>query len=136
VSNAANLAPGLSARTFGWTARTNTTVRATRTLDVQALFFYRAPMTVEQGRNSSSARFSVAARQKLMGDQLGITVRVIDPFNTSRDRFTTNDPSFYQVSERRRAVRGVLLSVNWNFGKPLKQKRGGDEGDQGGDSGP
>jgi hypothetical protein len=134
VSNAANLAPGLSARTFGWTARTNATIRATQSLDVQTLLFYRAPMTVEQGRNSSSTRFSVAARQKLAGDRLGVTLRVIDPFNSSRERFITNDPRFYQVSDRRRSIRGLVLTVNWNFGNGPK-KRGRDEGDQG-DSGP
>jgi len=59
------------------------------------------------------------------------TLRAIDPFNSSRDRFTTTDPRFYQVTDRRRAIRGLVLAVNWNFGKPLK-KRGHDESDQGG----
>jgi outer membrane cobalamin receptor len=122
VSDAANLSPGFSARTFGWTARTNATFRASSTVDVQTLLSYQAPMVVEQGRNASRTRLSVAVRQKLMNDQMSVTLRMIDPLNTSLERSTTIDPLFYQVSDRRRLVRGLLVSVNWMFGKAKKEK--------------
>jgi Outer membrane protein beta-barrel family/Carboxypeptidase regulatory-like domain len=122
VSNAANLAPGLSINSFGWRARSNGALRVSKTLDVQALLSYQAPMTVEQGRNSSRTQFSMAVRQKLKEDQLSLTLRIIDPFNTSHESNTTIDPLFYQVSDRARAIRGLLLSVNWTFGKPDKEK--------------
>lgn len=125
VSNAANIAPGLSARTFGWTARTNVTYHASSTFDVQALLFYRGPMTMEQGRMASQARINVAARKKLMGDRANITLRVVDPFRTEHWQFTTTDPQFQEVSDFTPHVRGVLLSLGWNFGKPLE-----DHGDQ------
>jgi hypothetical protein len=93
-------------------------------------------MTVEQGRNASRTRFSLALRQKLMQDKMSLTLRLIDPFNTSREGSTTIDPRFYQVSERTRAIRGLLLSANWVFGKPPKMRRA-DQGDPGGnDTGP
>jgi len=136
VSNAANLGPGLSARTFGWTSRTNVTFRATRTVDVQALLSYQAPMTVEQGRNASRTRFTLAARKKLMEDRMSVSLRVIDPFNTSRESNTTIDPRFYQVSDRRRAIRGLLLSVNWTFGKPQEEHNREPNDLGGGDVGP
>jgi hypothetical protein len=123
VSNAGNLDPSLSARTFGWTARTNASYRVSSTFDVQSLLFYQAPMTVEQGRNLSRTRFSLAARQKLMEDRLSLTLRVIDPFNTSRESNITIDPRFYQLTQRSRAIRGLLLGVNWTFGKPEKERR-------------
>jgi hypothetical protein len=122
VTNAANVSPDLSIRTFGWRARANGAFRVTKTADVQALFTYQAPMTVEQGWNASRTQFNLAARQKLMEDQLSLTLRVIDPFNTSRERSTTTDPLFYQTSDRARAVRGLLLSASWTFGKPDKDK--------------
>ena len=122
VSDAANLSPGFSARTFGWTARTNATFRASSTVDLQTLLSYQAPMIVEQGRNASRTRLSVAVRQKLMNDQMSVTLRMIDPLNTSLERSTTVDPLFYQVSDRRRLVRGLLLSVNWIFGEAKKEK--------------
>ncbi|MEP7326870.1 MAG: outer membrane beta-barrel family protein, partial [Gemmatimonadota bacterium] len=121
VSNAANLATDLSTRTFGWNARTNVSFRVSSRLDLQMLLSYRAAMTVEQGRNSSQTRFSFAVRRKLLNDQLSLTLRVIDPFNTARESSTTIDPQFTQVSSRRRAIRGLLLSVNWTFGHPPKE---------------
>lgn len=136
VSNASNLAPGLSAKTFGWTARTNASVHVSKSLDVQTLLFYRGPMTVEQGRNYSFTRFSLAGRQKLMDDRMEVALRVVDPFNTSRQRSITTDPRFYQVSDFTRTSRGLLLTVNWNFGHPPRERRR-EQGDQGGgDTGP
>jgi hypothetical protein len=133
VSDAANLSPGFSARTYGWTARTNATFRVSPTLDVQTLLSYQAPMIVEQGRNAARTRVSVAARQKLMNDQMSVTLRLIDPFNSSLERSTTIDPAFYQVSDRRRLIRGLLFSVNWIFGKSKKEDdRTIDTGDSGG----
>jgi hypothetical protein len=78
-------------------------------------------MIVEQGRNAARTRFSVAARQKLMNDQLSLTLRVIDPFNSSLERSRTIDPAFNQVSDRRRLIRGALFSVNWIFGQSKKE---------------
>jgi hypothetical protein len=123
VSNAANLGAGLSARTFGWSARTNLTARRSPSVDVQALISYQAPMTVEQGWNASRTRFNVAARKKLMDDRMDLTIRVIDPFNTSREKSATNDPRFYQVTNRARLQRGVLIGASWTFGKPIKKKK-------------
>ena len=122
VSNAANLTPGLSINTFSWRARTNATFRFSKTLDVQGLVSYQPAMTVEQGSTASRTQFSLAGRKKLMDDQLNVTLRVIDPFSTSRESSTTIDPRFYQVSDRARVVRGLLLGLSWTFGKPLKDE--------------
>ena len=122
VTNATNVAPDLSIRTTGWRARANGAYRVSNTVDVQALFTYQAAQTVEQGTNGSRTQFNLAARQKLMDDQLSFTLRVIDPFDTSHERGTTIDPRFYQTSDRARAVRGLLLSASWTFGKPEKGK--------------
>lgn len=122
VSNAANVTPGLSINAFGWRARSNATMRFSKTLDVQALLSYQPAMTVEQGRTFSRTQFNVAGRKKLMDDQLNVTLRVIDPFNTSSENSTTVDPRFYQISKRARQIRGLLLGFSWTFGKPVKEK--------------
>ena len=122
VTNAANVTPNISIRTFGWRARANGAYRVSKAVDVQALFTYQAAMTVEQGTNGSRMQFNLAAREKFMEDQLSLTLRVIDPFSTSHERGTTVDPRFYQTSDRSRAIRGLLLSASWTFGKPDKEK--------------
>lgn len=121
ISNASNVGPGLNARTFGWSARTNAAYRFSSSFDVQAIVSYRGATTVEQGRNASQTRVSLAARKKLMNDRLSLTLRVIDPFDTSVESNTTIDPRFYQVSDRRRKIRGLLLNLNWMFGKPSEE---------------
>jgi ferric enterobactin receptor len=133
VTNASNVSPDLSIRTFGWRARANSAYRVTKSFDVQALFSYQAAQTVEQGTNGSRTQFNLAARQRLMEDQLSLTIRVIDPFDTSHERGTTVDPRFFQTSDRARAIRGLLLSASWSFGKPDKSK---DTIDLNGDGGP
>jgi hypothetical protein len=120
VSNAANVTPGLSINAWGWRARANATMRFSKTMDVQGLVSYQPAMTVEQGRTFSRTQVNFAARKKLMDDQLNVTLRIIDPFNTSRENSTTTDPRFYQISKRARQIRGLLLGFSWTFGKPLR----------------
>ena len=121
VSDAANLGAGFSADALVWTARANVAWRVSRTLDVQGLVSYRAPQVVEQGRQGRQLRPSFAIRQKLMDDQLALTLRIIDPFNTAMESSTTIDPRFVQQSSRERVIRGLLLSANWTFGRQRKQ---------------
>ena len=122
-SNASNLSPTLSAHTFGWTSRANVAWRINTRFDVQGIVSYRGRTTVEQGTNGAQTRVSFAARQKLRGDRVSLTLRVIDPFSTERERSTTIDPRFTQTSQRMRRARGLLLNATWNFGKPQKEKR-------------
>jgi len=120
-SNASNLAPNLSVSTFGWSMRTNLTITVSNSVDAQALINYQAAQDVEQGRNASRTRVNFAARKRMMNDRLNVTVRVNDPFSTARERSFTFDPRFYQVTDRTRTTRGLMLRANWLFGrKPRK----------------
>ena len=122
-SNASNLDPTLSAHTFGWSIRTNAAYRVSPTIDAQALVAYVAPMTVEQGWTAARTRVSAAIRDKLVSDRLSLTLRITDPFSMARERSITTDPRFYQISDRTRSARGLLLSASWTFGKPPKKGR-------------
>ena len=59
---------------------------------------------------------------------LSCTAGVIDPFNTSVESNTTIDPLFTQVTDRRRKIRGLLLNLNWMFGKPQQEDQPIDPG--------
>jgi hypothetical protein len=122
VSNGSNVGTGLNVRTFGLSGRASVSLRATETLDAQALLSYEAPIDVPQGHNDARSRFSIAARQKLMRDRVGVTLRVIDPFSMSREHGYTVDPRFTQESDRRRSIRGLSVSVSWMFGKGSKDR--------------
>ena len=123
-SNAGNLDPTLSASTFGWSVRTNTAFRVSRTVDAQALVSYVGRTTIEQGWNAARTRVSFGVRDKLIADRLSLTLRVIDPFSTARERSATLDPAFTQINDRTRPIRGLQLSATWTFGR---QKKGDDQ---------
>jgi outer membrane receptor protein involved in Fe transport len=120
-NNASNLDPSLSASTFGWSVRTNTTLRVSRSVDAQALVSYVGRATVAQGWNAARTRVSVGIRDKLLADRMSVTLRIIDPFSTARERSATVDPAFMQINDRTRAIRGLQLNVTWNFGRPNKK---------------
>ena len=120
-SNAGNLDPTLSASTFGWSVRSNTAFRLSRSVDAQALVAYVGRTTVEQGWNAARTRISFGIRDKLIADRLSLTLRAIDPFKTARERSATVDPAFTQISDRTRAIRGVQLSATWTFGRPNRK---------------
>ena len=122
-SNAGNLDPTLSAHSFGWSIRTNAAYHVSPTVDAQALVSYVAPRTVEQGRIAARTRVSAAVRKKLVADRFSLTLRITDPFNMARERSITTDPRFYQISDRTRSARGLLLSASWSFGRPPKKGR-------------
>lgn len=120
-SNAGNLDPLLSASTFGWSVRTNTVLRVSRSIDAQALVGYTGRTTVPQGWNAARTRVSLGIRDRLMADRMSLTMRIIDPFSTSGARFATIDPAFTQISDWRRPNRAVQLSATWMFGRPSKK---------------
>ncbi|HKW47322.1 MAG TPA: TonB-dependent receptor [Gemmatimonadaceae bacterium] len=120
-NNASNIDPSLSASTFGWSVRTNTALRVSKTIDAQALVSYVGRTTVDQGWNAARTRVSLGIRDKVMADRLSLTLRIIDPFSTTRDRSATLDPEFVQINDRTRPIRGLQLNATWMFGRPNKK---------------
>jgi outer membrane receptor protein involved in Fe transport len=131
VTDGSNLSTDASNNAFGWTARGNATVKLSPTLDLQGFIMYRAPMNAELGRVRAMTMTNVALRQKVLGDQGSVTLRVMDPFNTMGMGFVTDDGRFYQASERRFGARGLFLGFGWTFGQQprTERPRGGEQGD-------
>jgi|tagenome__1003787_1003787.scaffolds.fasta_scaffold20985789_3 outer membrane cobalamin receptor len=124
-NNASNLDPSLSASAYGWSVRTNTACRLSRTVDAQALVSYVGRTTVTQGWNAPRTRVSFGIREKLLADRMSVTLRILDPFSTARERSATLDPAFMQINDRTRPIRGLQLSATWIFGRP--NKKNGDQ---------
>ena len=118
-SDAGNLNPLLSASTFGWSVRANTAFRVSQTIDAQALVAYVGRRTVVQGWDAARTRISLGIRDKLT-NRLNLTMRIIDPFGTTRQRSGTLDPAFTQINSRLRSSRGVQLIATWLFGRQKK----------------
>jgi outer membrane receptor protein involved in Fe transport len=127
VTDGSTLTTDFSNNAVGWSARANVTWNLTPKLDMQTLYNYRAPMTVEQGRISRQSMLNVAFRQKLMKERLSVSLRANDVFKQSGSGFTSTDPRLLQVTQRRTFARGLFLSVNYNFGQqPRLRDRNSD----------
>jgi outer membrane receptor protein involved in Fe transport len=123
VTDGSNLSTDVSNSAFGWSARANATLKLTATLDAQSFVMYRAGMRTEQGHVSAMTITNFALRQKLRGDAASVTLRVMDPFNTMKMGFVTDDGRFYQTSERSFGARGVFLSFNYAFGQQPRMRQ-------------
>ena len=122
VTDASNLSTNVSNNAFGWSARGNATLKVTPTLDVQGFLMYRAPMTTEQGRVSGMTMTNLAIKQKLMGDQASVTLRIMDPFNAMGFGFVTDDGRFAQSTRRNFGARGAFLNFSYTFGQQPRVK--------------
>ncbi|MEO8563219.1 MAG: TonB-dependent receptor, partial [bacterium] len=117
VTDGSNLSTDVSNNAFGWSARSNATIKVTPSLDVQGFLMYRAPMTTEQGRMSGMTMTNLAVRQKLLGDQASVSLRVMDPFNVMGFGFVTDDGRFAQQTRRNFNARGAFLTFSYTFGQ-------------------
>ena len=117
ITDGSNLRTDVSNNAFGWSARTNASFKVTSTMDVQGFVMFRAGMTTEQGRMAAMTFSNIALKQKLRGDAASVTLRVMDPFNTMKFGFVTNDGRFYQTTQRHFGARGLFLSFNYAFGQ-------------------
>lgn len=119
-TDGSNLEEAVSSRAFTWSARANTSVRITPTLDAQLFYMYRAPMDVEQGRIGRMEMMSFALRKKLFGDKGNISLQIVDPFDRMEFSYRMHDARQEQTLRRKFGVRGAYLSFGYSFGRPPK----------------
>lgn len=116
-TDASSLSSALSNDAFGWATRLNATVKVTPTLDVQASWFYRAPMDVEQGRMGAMSWTDVALRQQLFRNKASLSLRVNDPFRMSGFHMERDTPTFYLKNTREWDSPSLGLTLTYNFGQ-------------------
>jgi len=113
-----------------WMGRVNGNTEVSKTVMLQASYFYRAPMKIERGRFESQQMANVSVRKKLDGDKATVTLRVNDPFNTGAFGVRAGDDRVLQITERNFGSRMVWLAFQYNYGRPprLRQPRQEQEG--------
>lgn len=116
-----------------WMARVNGTSELTKTLILQASYFYRAPTKIERGQFYAQQMANVSLRKKLDGDNSSITVRINDPFNTGQFRVRVGDDKVIQLTERSFGARTVFVAFQYNYGRPPRVRQvQPDQSSQGG----
>src|SRR5204863_7857995 len=116
-----------------WMGRVNATTELTKTVILQASYFYRAPMKIERGRFEAQQMANLALRKKIDGDNSSVTLRVNDPFNTGTFRVRAGDDKVIQLTERNMGARTVFLAFQYNYGRPPRVRQvQPDQSSQGG----
>lgn len=111
--------------------RLNATAQVTPTLGLQGGYFYRSPINVEGGRFLSTQAANFSVRQALPGGRGTLSLRAVDPFNTTRFLVQVAGDNVTQRSFRRQDVRALYLGYQYNFGRAPRVRVLRPEGPQG-----
>jgi outer membrane receptor protein involved in Fe transport len=118
-----------------WMGRVNVTSELTKTLVLQVMYNYRAPMKIEKGKFDTQQAANLALRKKLNGDKSSLMLRVNDPFATLRFRIRAGDDRVIQLTERNPGTRMVFVGFQHNFGRPPRVRQVAPESTGGGSVG-
>jgi outer membrane receptor protein involved in Fe transport len=118
-----------------WMGRVNVTSELTKTLVLQVMYNYRAPMKIEKGKFDTQQAANLALRKKLNGDKTSLMLRVNDPFATLRFRIRAGDDRVIQLTERNPGTRMVFVGFQHNFGRPPRVRQVAPESTGGGSDG-
>ena len=129
--NASNLAPEYSGVAMRWSARANLSADVTDSFALQAMGYFTPEQEVAQGTISSSLMTHVGVRQQLLNDRLTLNLMMTDPLDLYRSSFTTRDRTLVQIGSSRWRARAAVLSVSYSFGRPPRDRRRSDDGDEG-----
>lgn len=127
--------PSINFGVTSWSARTSLQAQLLPNTSVQFFGFFRGPRAIANGSSSGFGFTSLGIQQKLMDDALSLSLRVNDPFSTTRFEFESGNDVYTELGIRDPAIRSFAATLTWNFGKKPENRRqqgqGGD-GDMGG----
>ncbi len=110
----------LQSNALVWAYRLNLSSQVNKTLTLSANYNYRGPTNFERGRFSSFQQTNFAIRQKMYNDAVTVSLRFVDPFNTTGFKVRVGDDNITQITERKFGVRGTFLTFQYNFGQAPK----------------
>jgi ferric enterobactin receptor len=122
-SDASNLAGNPSAQDIIWSSRVNATWKFSTVFDVQAFANYRAGYKTEGGSQLANGNIAGSIRYKVWGDQGNVSVRFADPFKLQRWGYRTTTGTVIETGKRYNGSRAIFVTVNRQFGKPLRLKQ-------------
>ncbi|HEY0155428.1 MAG TPA: TonB-dependent receptor [Longimicrobium sp.] len=116
----------------------NSTLQPGRGWGIQASLRVNSPRESVQGRYSSTPWTELGIRKELFNRKASMNIRLADPFDIYRTRFTSRDPSFAGTSQSRSSWggRSASLSLTYRFGKPPERKSTQTDGPPTGGGGP
>lgn len=131
VTEGTNVDADLANDAISWSSRASLSYKIKDGTDVQAFYFYRAPIDVAQGRISSFSVANLSIRQRILDNKGSVTLRVSDPLNMMGFEFEVDQAAFYQLGSRNWESQSIGLTFQYNFGEQIRRSQRPNRGQQG-----
>lgn len=123
VTDGTNLEDDFKMDDISWSTRFNASMELPEGFNVQATWFYRAPIEIPGGQIDAFTMTDLAVQKKLLDDRLRLGIRASDIFNTMKFSITRQTDRFLQDITRRWGARQVTFTVSYTFGAQDKRRR-------------
>jgi len=107
---------------YTWTARLNSNMTIWKSLDIQLIGNYRAPMVNIQGTMDASYNVDIAMKKDFYKGNLSLSLRASDIFNTQQFNMHRSGDGFIIDMKHKRESRIVYLGLTYKINGGIKQK--------------
>lgn len=113
--NGENLDSDLTADDFSYSGNLNSTMKLTKSLDLQLNAMYRGPRIMLQGQRDAMYFVNAGLRYQAIENKLTVNLNVRDIFNTMKFGVTMIDETFSFDVYRKWQSRVVTLGITWQL---------------------
>jgi len=106
---------GNNSYSYSWTGRANSTWKFDKTLSLQLSYTYNSPTVTAQGRSDALYFTDLALKKDFLNNNLSVTLRATDIFNTRKYSGTTYGTGFTLYTEGQRDSRIFYLGISYNL---------------------
>ncbi len=106
---------GNNSYSYSWTGRVNSTWKFDKTLSLQLSYTYNSPTVTAQGRSDALYYTDLALKKDFLDNNLSVTFRATDIFNTQKYSGTTYGTGFSLFTDGKRDSRIFYLGISYNL---------------------
>jgi len=114
---------------YSWDTRLNSRLRLPKDIDIQTIFFYRAPQETTQGLRKAFYMLNMGISKDLLKGNGTLTFNVNDVLNSRKFRFIVDQPDLYSENEFRWSKPNYTLTFVYR----LNQNKHAGRNDRGND---
>ena len=116
---------------YSWNTRFNSRLRLPKDINVQTVFFYRAPQETTEGLRKAFYMLNMGISKDLLKGNATLTLNVHDVLNSRKFRFILDKPNLYSENEFRWSKPNYTLTFVYRLNQKKRMARNGrsDEND-------
>lgn len=110
---------------YSWNTRLNSRVRLPKNIDIQAIFFYRAPQETTEGLRKAFYMLNMGVSKDLLKGNATITLNAQDVLNSRKFRYILNTSYLYSENEFRWSKPSYTLTFVYRLNQKKRMARNG-----------